>query len=153
MIEEKGPWAAAFGNDKAFIESDDFTHDVRLYISGDFESIEHRVEYAEEIAKRLNTFARSTTHDKDKIIAAAKEADPGINEQTVDFLDEDGIEKLERFYAIAFEAGRQAEREECAAICDAFASGWEKSPGINPRAGFVASSNCAVAIRTRNTRK
>lgn len=57
MIEEKGPWTAAFGNDKTFIESDDFTHDVRLYVNGDFESHEQLLEYTEEIARRLNSYA------------------------------------------------------------------------------------------------
>ena len=54
-----------------------------------------------------------TTHDKEKIIAAAKEADSGFTG------DDDfnlgtyivGLEAIERFYAIAFESGRQAERE------------------------------------------
>ncbi len=71
MIEEKGPWSAAFGNGKAFIESDDFTHDVRLYVSGDFESIKQKVEYAEEIARRLNTFA-SYDAEVAELVAALK---------------------------------------------------------------------------------
>ena len=57
MIEEKGPWAVVFGNVNTYIESDDFTHDAQLYVRGDFESAEQRAEYAEEIARRLNTFA------------------------------------------------------------------------------------------------
>jgi len=39
------------------------------------------------------------------------------------------------------------ERERCADICDVHATGWEQDPGINPQAGFIASSNCAAAIR------
>ena len=46
---------------------------------------------------------------REQIIAAAKKVDPSINEETVDFNDEDGMKKLEVFYAIAFEAGRVAE--------------------------------------------
>ena len=57
MIEEKGPWAVVFGNGNTYIESDDFTHDAHLYVRGDFESAEQKVAYAEEIARRLNTFA------------------------------------------------------------------------------------------------
>ena len=41
------------------------------------------------------------------------------------------------------------EREECAKVCDAMAQGWEKNPGINPKAGYVASANCASSIRAR----
>ena len=43
-----------------------------------------------------------------------------------------------------------AEREKCAKVCDINARGWEKNPGNNPAAGFVASSNCAAAIRARS---
>ena len=61
MIEEQGPWRAS--RDKldnsedsrqSFVESDDFTHDVRLYINGDFATDEQQFEYATEIARRLN---------------------------------------------------------------------------------------------------
>jgi len=61
--------------------------------------------------------------------------------------------EIERLYAIAFEAGRQAEREECATLCDMHADGWEKNPGSNPMAGYVASSNCAFTIRARGDMK
>ena len=47
-----------------------------------------------------------TTHDKDKIIAAAKEA--GFT-----YFGQSDIQDVRNmFYSIAFEAGRQAEREE-----------------------------------------
>lgn len=58
-IVERGPWRAritAEVNHRTFIESDDFTHDVRLYVDGDFGSQEERLEYAEEIANRLNAY-------------------------------------------------------------------------------------------------
>ena len=64
------------------------------------------------------------THDRDKVIAAAKKVDPSINEETVDFLDDDGMQKLEAFYTIAFEAGRIAEREACAKNVGDFARKW-----------------------------
>ena len=47
---------------------------------------------------------------------------------------------LERFYAIAFEAGRVAEREECAALCDEIA---EADNGYW----------CAMTIRARGDTK
>lgn len=56
-IPDKGPWRAGQDDnsiDRVFIESDDFTHDVRLYVDGDFGSVEDKIEYAEDIARRLN---------------------------------------------------------------------------------------------------
>jgi hypothetical protein len=37
--------------------------------------------------------------------------------------------------------------ERAAVVFDLHAHGWEKNPGENPQAGFIASNNCAVAIR------
>ena len=37
--------------------------------------------------------------------------------------------------------------ERCAEVCDVHATGWKASPGRNPMAGFIASSNCATDIR------
>lgn len=53
---------------------------------------------------------------------------------------------LMRFAALVAEA----EREACAKICEAHAYGWEKNPGNNPIAGFIAASNCAGDIRLRS---
>lgn len=55
-VQEAGPWKAGETADgsKAYVESDDFTHDVRLYVVGDFEDGRQRMAYAEEIAGRLN---------------------------------------------------------------------------------------------------
>lgn len=106
MIEEKGPWAAAFGNGKAFIESDDFTHDVRLCVSGDFESVEQKVEYAEEIARRLNTFAS---------------------------YDAEIAELKQRFYAKGFEAGRQAGVVEVAELIEIMAQRIKVWKALNDR--------------------
>ena len=39
---------------KTFLESDDFTHDVRLYVNGDFETIAERELYAMALAEILN---------------------------------------------------------------------------------------------------
>ncbi|SCU75590.1 hypothetical protein CNECB9_2370164 [Cupriavidus necator] len=55
-IIESGPWKARHDNGKVFVESDDFTHDVRLYVNGDFASLEQKLAYAEEIARRLNAW-------------------------------------------------------------------------------------------------
>jgi hypothetical protein len=88
-----------------------------------------------------------TTHDRDKVIAAAEEA--GI------YRLYDGIsygpsginsEQFERFYAIAFEAGRQAEREECA--IEAAKQAQDEPYG---HAKFRCY-NIAEAIRARSTK-
>jgi hypothetical protein len=60
-----------------------------------------------------------TTHDKDKVIAAAKKAGTYIDDDidgnpTIEVIPESCWEK---FYAMAFEAGRVAGREECAVVC------------------------------------
>ena len=63
-IIEKGPWKAvqkskapSVGYYGTWIESGDFEHDVRLYVSGNFKEAEQRMAYAEEIAKRLNAWS------------------------------------------------------------------------------------------------
>ena len=59
-IVENGPWRARREDStcsnqyEIFIESEDFTHDVRLIVDGDFEGADERFAYAEEIARRLN---------------------------------------------------------------------------------------------------
>lgn len=57
-IIEKGPWYAGVAetNGKVFVYSDDFTHDVCLYVTGDFADALQHLAYAEEIAKRLNAW-------------------------------------------------------------------------------------------------
>ena len=47
----------------------------------------------------------------------------------------------------ALEAFAAKVREQCVQVCDLHARGWETNPGTNPLAGFIASSNCAEAIR------
>ena len=58
-IVENGPWKAgtdktSAGEYEVFVESEDFTHDVRLIVDGDFEGDEECLAYAAEIARRLN---------------------------------------------------------------------------------------------------
>ena len=53
-IYDNGNWEAGRTDDRIFVESSDFTHDVRLYVDGDFEDIPQKYAYATEIAKRLN---------------------------------------------------------------------------------------------------
>ena len=63
---------------------------------------------------------------REQIIAAAMEND------------------LVQFYAIAFEAGRVAEREECAKVCDNLSSKWPVDDNM--------FDHCAESIRARNTK-
>jgi hypothetical protein len=57
---DKGPWTyrtdpkASTHVGRYFVESDDFSHDVRLYINGDFGSDEDRRKYGESLARTLN---------------------------------------------------------------------------------------------------
>lgn len=52
FIVERGPWTASECG--RAIESDDFTHDALLALSGDFGDDAGRKAYADEIARRLN---------------------------------------------------------------------------------------------------
>lgn len=53
---DKGPWKVGNHNGKegGSVYSDDFTHDVVLAISGDFEDDHQRIEYAKALCARLN---------------------------------------------------------------------------------------------------
>ena len=53
---DKGPWSAGVTEDmkRVFIQSDDFNHDVRLYVDGDFGGFERKLQYAYELAKFMN---------------------------------------------------------------------------------------------------
>ena len=60
LVFDKGPWAyrtdpkAATHVGRYFVESDDFKHDVRLYINGDFGNDDDRRRYGEALATTLN---------------------------------------------------------------------------------------------------
>ncbi len=52
---DRGPWRVYKPiSGEVGITSDDFAHDVILYINGDFIDYEERVEYAEWLARKLN---------------------------------------------------------------------------------------------------
>ena len=57
-IVELGPWTAGLDHPsqgyEVYVQSEDFTHDVRLIVDGDFEGPEQCLAYAKEIADRLN---------------------------------------------------------------------------------------------------
>lgn len=55
-VDESGHWSARQDGPKTFVESDDFTHDVRLYVDGDFATPAEKLSYAAEIARRLNAW-------------------------------------------------------------------------------------------------
>lgn len=52
---ELGMWSVAVTKDgKVFLETDDFTTDVRLYVNGDFYDLEQEIKYASNLARKLN---------------------------------------------------------------------------------------------------
>lgn len=58
-ISETGPWSVSVGKSEAgtlkvCLQSDDFHHDVALYITGDFCDNDQRIEYARLLADRMN---------------------------------------------------------------------------------------------------
>lgn len=54
VILDKGPWHAFCDEDIVYIESDDFTYDVWLEVTGDFEDISGKLAYAHWLAEKLN---------------------------------------------------------------------------------------------------
>lgn len=59
----QGPWRANTSEDgsKVWIDSDDFEHDVRLVVSGDFESSLSKYLYARALAERMNQMPTTGT--------------------------------------------------------------------------------------------
>ena len=55
-VEDKGPWHSGITQDgkRHFVESDDFTHDVRLYVDGDFADDTQKAIYTKSLAAKLN---------------------------------------------------------------------------------------------------
>jgi hypothetical protein len=66
---ETGPWR--YGEDRIggqqFIESGDFTHDVRLYINGAFAGDKQRKEYGEMLVARLNEAVKALPHPSHRL--------------------------------------------------------------------------------------
>lgn len=70
---DKGPWSVVttpLPEEGTYLESDDFTHDVRLKISGDFGNIADRERYAFALAEALNAAAKANAGNH---IVGAKE--------------------------------------------------------------------------------
>lgn len=66
-----GPWSAGTTTDgRAYLESSDFTHDVRLYVDGDFAWPGDKKNYAQGLASQLNN--------------APVSAGPDLTRQTLD---------------------------------------------------------------------
>lgn len=56
-VTENGTWTVVDNSDiggPVYLQSSDFTHDAGLTVGGDFSSHEQLLEYAEEMARRLN---------------------------------------------------------------------------------------------------
>lgn len=57
---DKGPWSADIEGENVFLQSENFEHDVRLYVNGDFYSLTEKLEYAHGVAATLNAAAAPT---------------------------------------------------------------------------------------------
>lgn len=58
FIRDKGPWRADVSGEekpRVYIESEHFTHDVRLYVDGDFTCLTQKLGHAASIARQLNS--------------------------------------------------------------------------------------------------
>ncbi len=51
MILDKGPWGITTNME---LQSDDFLHDVRIKIDGDFDGLADRLRYLNALKERLN---------------------------------------------------------------------------------------------------
>ena len=71
---DRGTWTVGETESQEFIESSDFNHDVRLYLTGDFEDDTQRLNYLKHIADRLNTHPVKALTDEE-IIEIWKEFD------------------------------------------------------------------------------
>jgi hypothetical protein len=78
-IQERGPWTAKQDGGKTFVESADFTHDVRLYVDGDFATPAQKLAYAAEIARRLNAWSPDAGSISDPHEAALTETGYGLD--------------------------------------------------------------------------
>lgn len=68
MIKEKGPWKIYKDKKNYGLVSDDFTHDVILWIDGDFRDNKQQRVYANEIAKRLNLYEKLVKLTKHRLL-------------------------------------------------------------------------------------
>jgi len=74
---DKGPWCAGMNrrDEQIFIESEDFTHDVRLYVDGDFATKDEKYIYACGITTVLNAsshLARNPLSDEEILMLRRK---------------------------------------------------------------------------------
>jgi len=53
-LDDAGPWIAGADGERTYLQSADFTHDVRLYVDGDFKNAKDRLSYARNLAAALN---------------------------------------------------------------------------------------------------
>jgi|SRR5476651_898799 len=59
-VSEEGPWHLYYDNGKVSgIGSHDFTHDVMFGMTGDFGGPENRLNYGNEIVRRLNAYGKA----------------------------------------------------------------------------------------------
>lgn len=76
-LHDKGAWTV--NKDGRAIESEDFTHDVILRVTGDFFSDEQRKAYAEILAAKLNVRFGSWISVKDRLPLEGEDIKLGYN--------------------------------------------------------------------------
>ena len=55
-IVERGLWRGVIYNNRGYVFSEDFKHDVTMAVTGDFSNEQQQLQYVMTIAKRLNSF-------------------------------------------------------------------------------------------------
>jgi hypothetical protein len=61
---DKGKWTTEIYDGKVFLFSDDFTHDVKLQVSGDFGTLENKIAYAKALADWMSERLLDDADDK-----------------------------------------------------------------------------------------
>lgn len=73
---DNGPWTAQISDGRGvFVESGDFTHDVRLYVNGDFRDEAQNLAYARWLADVLNGNQAALAARDAELAEARAEAD------------------------------------------------------------------------------
>ncbi len=74
-IFDNGIWTIGETESQEFIESSDFNHDVRLYLTGDFEDDTQRMNYLKHISDRLNAYPVKETDKSIKRIIGLEDGE------------------------------------------------------------------------------
>lgn len=100
-VVEAGPWTSGIsGAGRHYVESDDFTHDVRLWVGGDFADDDSKASYCAEIARRLNS-----AHQSEQRRAPLSDAEVTVERDRV------WIKRGNQSFMLAYESDEPTERD------------------------------------------